>query len=178
MIFNVATLIVSVAALAISAWAAIRQLRLVRGSSDLKLTAEILVGRFGSKDFQVDQRYVLERLAQEHDPALGISGLPEPAAAAAWNVGFMFENLGMMTVFGLVDRRIVLSIGNYRIQRSWEALEPFIRAERSIRDAPFLDFFENAYVEARATSPRDLYRSLGLKESRSSSASVDAARSS
>ncbi|GID91412.1 hypothetical protein ACFQFC_10555 [Amorphoplanes digitatis] len=178
MIFNVATLIVSVAALAISGWAAARQLRLVRGSSDLKLTAEILVGRFGSKEFQVDQRYVLERLGQDHDPALGIGGLPEPAAAAAWNVAFMYENLGLMLVFGLVDRRIVLSIGNYRIQRSWEALEPFIRAERSLRDAPFMNFFENAYVEACATSPGDIYRSLGLKETRSSSASAAAARSS
>jgi hypothetical protein len=105
----------------------------------------------------------LARLREEHDPQLGIDGLPAPANAKAWDVGFLYESLGIMIAFGLVDRRIILSVGNYRIRQAWETLAPYIEAERRIRAASFFTFFENAYVEACETNPIDVHNTLKLR---------------
>jgi hypothetical protein len=127
------------------------------------MTVEVLINSVRDKDFQRDLLYVLHALAGEHSPELGIEGLPDRAREAAWNVAFLCENLGIMVVMGLVDRRIILSIGNYRVMRSWQVLEPYIRAERERRGARFMDFFENLYVEMRENPPEKIYRSLGLR---------------
>ncbi|MFI5838837.1 hypothetical protein ACIA8K_03865 [Catenuloplanes sp. NPDC051500] len=156
-------LALSVVAIIVSSWTAVRQMIITRKSSNLQATTDVLIAQFGDRTFQADQRYVVTRLREEHDPQLGIDALPEPATAKAWNVGFMYENLGIMLAFGLVDRRIILSIGNYRLRQVWEALAPYIETERRMRGAPFLNFFENAYVQARETEPTDIYHRLSLR---------------
>ncbi|MEU8821969.1 hypothetical protein [Actinoplanes sp. NPDC048796] len=156
-------LALSVLAIIVSGWAAFRQLAIARGTSNLQATSNVLIAQFGDRAFQDDQRYVFARLRDEHEPDLGIDGLPEPANVKAWNVGFLYENLGIMLAFGFVDRRIILSIGNYRIRQAWEVLAPYIEAERDIRGAPFLPFFENAYVLACETQPDDIHNKLRLR---------------
>jgi hypothetical protein len=164
MVIGLVGLLISIAALVVAAWTTMRQSGLNRTENNLAMTAEVLIGQLGRDDFQDCQRYVLYHLRDEHDPALGIDGLPHPANNNSWRVGFMYENLGIMLVFGMVDEDIIFSIGHHRLRRSWEILEPYIRAERKIRDAPFLDFFEHAYCQAGDVSPAEIYARLHLRK--------------
>ncbi|MFH8369017.1 hypothetical protein [Streptomyces sp. NPDC018031] len=164
-LYNVASLGVSFVALVLSAIAAWRQLRHARSQSALTTILEVYFRDIRDMDFQRDQTYVVTRLATEH-PAPdegGIAALPEQAQHAIWNVAFMYESIGMMHALDMMDSRVALGVFNFRIIQVWEAMEPYIMAERAMRQAPFLAFFENLYLQARATPPADLYRELGLR---------------
>lgn len=76
----------------------------------------------------------------------------------------MYETVGIVFALGMVDRRIILSVFNYRIRQTWEALAPYIFAEREIKGAPFVPFFENLYREAVETDPAKIYAELRLRK--------------
>lgn len=147
----------------IGSLASARQARNVRVGMDLSATVEVLLREFGNEQFQRDQIYVLTRLSDEHDHILGFDGLPDEVRLKVWRVGFAYENLRMLLAFGLLDQRIVLTIANYRIKQVWAVLEPYIRAERVRRGTTYLDFFENAKVEADRVTPEEVYQKLKLK---------------
>lgn len=163
--YNVATLGVSFIALVLSALAAWRQHHQARSQSALTTILEVYFRDIRDMDFQRDQTYVVTRLGAEHPPPAqgGIAALPEEAQHAIWNVAFMYESVGMMHALDMMDSRVALGVFNFRITQVWEAMEPYIMAERTVRRAPFLAFFENLYLEARATPPQELYRELGLR---------------
>lgn len=75
----------------------------------------------------------------------------------------MYEYIGIMYALDMVDSRIALGIFNFRVRQVWETLEPYIRAERVARQAPFLPFFENLYLEAKAASTDEILGSIGLR---------------
>ncbi|MET9455679.1 hypothetical protein ABZY05_11425 [Streptomyces canus] len=161
--YNALTLIISLVALALSGFATVRQLRYARSASDMTLLLEVALHNIRDKDFQNDQRYVLTRLVEEHPPEGGIDVLPEQAHTATRNVVFMYEYIGIMYALDMVDSRIALGIFNFRIRQVWETLEPYIRAERAARQAPFLPFFENLYLRAQVAPTEDILRSIGLR---------------
>lgn len=163
--YNAATLGLSLIALVLSGIAAWRQHRQARSQSALTTILEVYFREIRQTDFQRDQRYVVTRLATEHPPPPegGIAALPEEAQLAIWNVGFMYESIGMMHALDMMDPRVALGVFNFRITQVWEAMEPYIRAERQVRQAPFLAFFENLYLEARDTPPERIYRQMGLR---------------
>ncbi|GAA4684386.1 hypothetical protein GCM10023347_44320 [Streptomyces chumphonensis] len=161
--YNAATLAISLLALVVSSLAVWRQIRNARSAGAFATVLEVYLRDVRDKDYQRDQSYVLSRLAVEHPPADGIRNLPDDAQHAVWNVAFLYESLGMMYVLGNMDRRIALGTFNFRIVQVWEALEPYVVAERAARLSPFLAFFEHLYLEARSTSPVDLYRKAGLR---------------
>lgn len=164
MLFNVVTVILAAAAVLVSVYSILRQSRLARTSKDLDFAVHTLIEYIREKDFQNDQHYVMNHLACTHDPALGIDSLPKGAREAAWHVVFMYETVGMVLALGMVDRRIILSMFNYRIRQTWEVLAPYIRAERQARGAPYVPFFENAYREAIEADPATIYAELKLKK--------------
>ncbi|MDT3399053.1 hypothetical protein RKE29_20795 [Streptomyces sp. B1866] len=160
--YNAATLALSVVALLLSTVAAWRQIRHARSANDFAAVLEVYLRDVRDKDYQRDQDYVVNRLRAEHSPEGGIMALPEQPRNALWNVAFMYESIGMMHELGMMDSRIALGVFHFRVIQVWEAIRPFVQQERNIRQAPFLVFFENLYVKARATPPDDVYRTMGL----------------
>ncbi|MFI2367799.1 hypothetical protein [Streptomyces sp. NPDC018833] len=129
----------------------------------MALLLEVALSATRDKEFQNDQRYVLTRLVEEHPPEGGIDALPEQARIATRNVIFTYEYIGIMYALNMVDSRIALGIFHFRIRRVWETLEPYIRAERVARQAPFLPFFENLYIRAQDAPTEDILHSMGLR---------------
>ncbi|MFJ3226770.1 hypothetical protein ACIPJS_25985 [Streptomyces sp. NPDC086783] len=164
--YNVISLVISLIALALSGFATIRQLRYARSASDMTLLLEVALSATRDRGFQNDQRYVLTRLREEHLPDAGMDALPEQARTATRNVAFMYEYIGIMYALDMVDSRIALGIFHFRIRQVWETLEPYIRAERVARQAPFLPFFENMYIRSQDAPAEDILRSLGLCSAR------------
>lgn len=103
---------------------------------------DVALHNIRDRDFQRDQHYVLTRLAQEHEPVVGMDALPEPVRTMTRNVAFSYEYIGAMVALGLVDSDLALSVLHFRVRQVWTALEPYARTEREIRNAPFLPFFE------------------------------------
>lgn len=161
--YNAASLIVALIALALSGFATVRQLGHARSTSDMTLILDVALRNIRDKDFQNDQRYVLSRLAGEHDPSHGLDALPEPARSMARNVALTYDYIGILYAMGMVDARVALGIFHFRISQVWEALEPYIRAERTVRQAPFCPFFENLYLHAHDRHPEKILRSIGLR---------------
>jgi hypothetical protein len=140
MIFNIITLPMSVAALAVSSWTAVRQINRTRAASDLTMTTDFLINHVRNPEFQRDQRFVLFELGQSHSPDQGIEQLPDPVNFTVWNVALIYQTVSIMMRCDTAERRI--------------------------RQAPLFPFFEDAYLTACRTDPVDIYRRMGLQSSR------------
>jgi hypothetical protein len=163
--YNALSLAISLVALGLSGLFTLRQLRQARSRSHMTMLLEVALHNIRDRDFQRDQQYVLTQLAQEHAPAVGMDALPEPARTTTRNVAFSYEYIGVMVALGMVDSRLALSVFHFRIRQVWTALEPYVRAEREIRNAPFLPFFEHLYLVSRANPTTEFLRSLNLRTS-------------
>lgn len=162
--FNVLSLVLSVVAVAASTWGVRLQISRARADSDLTMTTDLILTHVRDPQFQQDQLWVLNELAAEHGPENGLEGLPEPANLRAWNVGIVYETVSIMLRFELTNPIILMSLAQHRIVKTWEALEPYITAERERRGRVVFPFFEDAYVAAKTADPSQLYASVGLRK--------------
>ncbi|KOV74985.1 hypothetical protein ADL01_17505 [Streptomyces sp. NRRL WC-3618] len=150
-IFNTLALVFSLIALVISLHSARREAKDARRANLL-----LFVGEFGrrarSPEFKEAQLYIDTSMAQ-HNPALGISRLPDPAREHVQLVGGFYSDLGALVVGGVIDEERAVSMHYTGIKDTWRALEPFVKQERNIlraRDAGgFWISFEHlaAYTE-------------------------------
>ncbi|WP_327350536.1 hypothetical protein [Streptomyces sp. NBC_01304] len=92
---NLTSLVLSVAAVAVSSWGIRLQVSRARAASDLAITTDLLLTHVRDPKFQWDRRWVLNDLAQEHGPENGIEGLPDPANYRVWNMGFVCEAISI-----------------------------------------------------------------------------------
>ncbi|MFI6298541.1 hypothetical protein ACIBEJ_43600 [Nonomuraea sp. NPDC050790] len=70
-------------------------------------------------------------LPREHDPKLGISGLPPAAREAVYDVAYFYQNFIAFQAVGILDKRL-LAMMNMRTFLVWEAIKPFVEREREI----------------------------------------------
>jgi hypothetical protein len=85
-------------------------------------------------EFNDRYRYVCERLRAEHDPQLGVSGLPDAAREAVYDMAYFFQSFAVLRLLQVVDDEVT-SITDYRAARIWDAIAPFVRYEREISAA-------------------------------------------
>ena len=163
--YNVLSLVLSLVALGLSGFATLRQLHQARSASHMTMLLEVALNNIRDRDFQRDQHYVLTQLTQDHAPAVGMDALPEPVRTMTRNVAFSYEYIGAMVALRMVDSRLALSVFHFRVGQVWITLEPYIRAEREIRNAPFLPFFENLYLLSRENPTADFLRAINLRSS-------------
>jgi hypothetical protein len=160
----VLALVVSVIALVASALLATRQTILMRRANQLPLMID-LIQELRSPDFLVRERYVNVRL-KEHDPASGYSNLDPVAADHMQHVKSLFNSIGALIAFQVVDERLAISIFGYRANRAWCSMEKFITAERRLRKGNYAPYFEHFVVLVRENPPEQITASVGLKKLR------------
>jgi hypothetical protein len=160
---DVAVLVAAVAAV-ISVAAIIWQARSARASRDMKFTLDVLLREITTKEFQVEQAFVLTQLSERYSPRLGISGLPIATRLAVWRVAVVYETMGILLARRMVDREVVMTLAKYRLCATFEVLYPYLQVERSTyRKAPYLPHFEHAYLIARDTDIRHQYARRKLR---------------
>ncbi|MEC3992978.1 hypothetical protein VSR01_05220 [Actinacidiphila sp. DG2A-62] len=159
---EIISLAASVVALAVSIVVAWRQDRQSRSAVDFAAVLEIYLRDVRNKDYQNDMHYVVTRLRSDHpQDGIPVSRLPERERNAVWNVAFLYESIGVMYELGAINRRIALGLFHFRIIQVWEAIVPYVRAEREYRDGPFLAYFEKLYAEAQSSHPSTASRVQG-----------------
>ena len=144
---NTIALSVSVLALTISTVLAVRQIRSTRASGRDANHTQVLLrlnGEYRSDEFQESEEYVLEHLAEEHDPELGTSRLPSEARRHVRRVGHYYADYGMLATLPTVDSERIVGVVHFRVREAWAALEPWIRAERRSRGSTtYWRYFEH-----------------------------------
>lgn len=162
---NAVAVSVSVLALAMTTALAVRQLRTTSASGRDANHTQVLLrlnGEYRTDEFQASEDYVLGRLAEEHDPALGIGRLP---AAARWHVrrvGHYYADYGMLAALPMVDSDRIVGVVHFRVREAWLALEPYIRAERRARGNSYWCYFEHLACLAAAVDKEQLIAKQGL----------------
>jgi hypothetical protein len=136
LIVGIVALAVSAASLGISTFLALRQAALLKGSNLLPVAMELLV-EFRNAEFHDRYRFVVEKLREEYEPELGISGLPEPARCAALDIAYYFQTFAVLEGFGIVHEPEMLrnlnarTVLNARAIEVWECIGPYVLAERA-----------------------------------------------
>src|SRR4051812_46638124 len=125
---SLTALVVSIVSLIASAGLAARQVGLMRRANQLPLVVN-LTQELRSTSFLERERYVLTKLS-ENDPENGQVRLPERAGDAVQVVASLFNSIGILVAFKVIDQRIAISIFGPRAERAWRCLQPFIKGER------------------------------------------------
>ncbi|MET9900787.1 hypothetical protein [Streptomyces sp. NPDC006446] len=155
---NFVAISLSVLALLSSTYFAFQQVSSMKRANYLPAYLELL-NEFRSATFHQHHWYITNRLAAEHDPDLGISGLPSEAQEAIYDVAFFLHNFVVLRRLGIIDDRYLMTLNN-RVIRTWEAIGPFVRRERELVPIPHLLQILEEYAALAAVVPPDSGRSL------------------
>ncbi|MCW2860209.1 MAG: hypothetical protein JWP48_1917 [Actinoallomurus sp.] len=94
MVYNVIAILLSAYALTTSAYLALQH-RFEQRRANLLPYYTRLIDEFRTLEFHDHYGYLCTRLRVEHDPQLGISGLPDDARRAIYHVAYLFQGIGM-----------------------------------------------------------------------------------
>jgi hypothetical protein len=119
---------------------------------------ELLTRERRSPEFIESDGYVLNRLGVEHRPDHGISGLPAEARGHAQRVGLYYDSLGMLSTFRGAHNTLLLGAVCWSVQVSWSVLEPYILAERLLRNSLYMSYFEHLVYLASTSDNQTLLR--------------------
>jgi hypothetical protein len=163
MAINIIAIALSAVALGVSTWLAVRQVLLSKRANHLPAYLELL-SEFRSREFNDHYLYVCEKLAAEHDAKLGISGLPDNAREAVYDITYYYQAFVLLALTRIVDEDVVLAFFHWRIVRVWEAIAPYVAREREISQASgdqVLGLLEEYAVNhARRLSPESMIAAL------------------
>jgi hypothetical protein len=163
MMFNTAALGTSLVAVTTSTLLAVRHLRTVQATNPTLVIVELLTRERRSSEFLGSEDYVLRRLAVEHQPDQGINGLPPEARGHALRIGLYYTNLGMLSAFRGAHSTVLLSAVWWNVQVTWSVLEPYILAERRLRNNLYMSYFEHLVCLASTTDKATLLQRQGLR---------------
>ncbi|WP_204036788.1 DUF4760 domain-containing protein [Micromonospora qiuiae] len=160
---NAVVAAVSVITVGVSAFFALRQLRLSQSANHTLVAIELLTRDRMSDDFLDSQQFVLTELPARHPTAVPVSGLPPDARKHVNRIALYYNSLGQMLAFNVVDPALLLGSGGFRAREAWAVLEPYILAERAVRSEAYLSNFEHLVVLATETPWPVAARKLGLR---------------
>jgi hypothetical protein len=107
--------------------------------------------------------WVVARLATEHPPDRGVSGLPEPARERVRRVVFFYDNLGVFVAYKVIGQDLAIGFHGVGMSEAWLILEPYIRREREIRKMGYAVFYEDLVCRVRSRPPAQVYGKLKLR---------------
>jgi hypothetical protein len=155
-LLNIAAIIISFVALAVSSFLAIRQSLAAKQANRIPVFIDLFKDA-RNPEFR-DRERSLWRDLNEHEPSLGFSGLPKGQRHDAEIVCSYYSTLAYCVTIGIAEHDLAVIPVYYRLLRTWEAVYPFVRAERKIRNdgGSFLTLLEDFVAEAKLTDIHSL----------------------
>jgi len=74
-------------------------------------------------------------MRETFDPKSGISGLPDHAREAIYDIAYYYQIFASLISTGIVDEEVTLALIHGRVIKVWDAISPFVIREREITDA-------------------------------------------
>jgi hypothetical protein len=161
-VLNFAALAISLVALVVSILLTVRQIRLASGGNHLPVVLDAF--RHTRSAAWLDaENYVLTELTDEHAAGCGYRDLPAPARTHAGTIGLFYDDLGKLVAHGMIHQSLVIGSYGTNIVRLWDALAPYVYAERRARGLHFWIYFEDLAARTAATPPDRVYADLHLR---------------
>ncbi|WP_242891395.1 DUF4760 domain-containing protein [Actinomadura litoris] len=152
-LLNVAALIIAACALILSTLIALRQ-SLLQERANASSALLTLLSEYRSPAFHKRYEYVCQRLAQEHSPDVGLSGLPEDAQEAVYDIVYHYMDFSTLVGLGILNEREVLALVRRRVTAVWDAIAPYIAREQELNpSAGTFSFLEALAAHARTLPP-------------------------
>jgi hypothetical protein len=83
-------------------------------------------------EYVASRDYTLNRLSKEHSPAVGILSHPEKAKKCVLRMGGLFNGIGKLVAFRIIDERIMISPVGPTVIHTWEAIKPYFYRQRKM----------------------------------------------
>jgi hypothetical protein len=144
LIIALAGVVIAIAAVAVAVWQVSAGRKSVDRTNCLPVVSKAF-DEFRSETFQGHLREVW-RHSQDAVPVNGFQALPDDWRTSAYAVGYFFEYLGVLVAYKLVPKEFVIDFSSNLIARSWNALRPFIEAERTYRKRHAIDGVNPGFV--------------------------------
>lgn len=86
-------------------------------------------------------------------PAVPLSELPAPLREYSFNVANFYSMIAYLWMLQAVDERLAIWPVHFRVSKTWEAIRPFVQAERAARGAEssFLNVLETFVAKVEGT---------------------------
>jgi hypothetical protein len=160
-VINVVAIVISVVSLAVSGLLAIRQTRTAAAGYALPVILEVF-NQFRTPEFFAARQYVYDDLNTEFDPPVAYTELPAEVQARVRTVAGRYDDLGKLVAHGIVSEDLIIGSNGTAVRKVWEAVAPFVLAERRKRDAVTWIYLEDLAYRAARRPPRAIYAKLGL----------------
>jgi hypothetical protein len=160
-IFNIVAIALSAAALATSTYTALQHQALQKAVNFAPAYMQIL-RQYQTLDFHDHYRYVTTKLRTDHDPQLGISGLPDEARRAVYDIAYFFQGYGVLRLLRILDDQVLPTL-QPRLIAVWEAIEPYVERERELHGFTglyLLRVLEEFAKDAQTLPPGSLHTTL------------------
>ncbi|MGW5640374.1 hypothetical protein [Streptomyces sp. NPDC003832] len=128
---NAAAILISIAAVLTSTWYGRNQLQTAKEANHLPVLAELL-SQFRTLELNDHYTYVCTRLRAEHSPELGISGLPDEARKALYDVAYFLQTFAGMASMGIASEDEIIAMLHTRVPQAWTAIQPYVEKEREV----------------------------------------------
>jgi hypothetical protein len=162
-LLNVVALVISLLALGVSTYLAVRQALVARQANQITVFVDLL-REARSPEFRNRERSLWQKI-KDYDPALGFAGLPKEQRDDAEVVCSYYSALAYCIAIGVVEHDLAVIPIHYRLLNTWKAVYPFVAAERKIRGdgESFLNLLEDFVAEARQTNTQTLEEEISRR---------------
>jgi hypothetical protein len=160
-IVNLVAIVLSAVALATSTYIAFQHQALQKAANFTPAYLHLLK-QFQTMEFHDHYRYVTTRLKTEHDPKLGVAGLPDDARRAVYDVAYFFQGYGILCLLRILDDQVLPTM-QLRSISVWEAIEPYVERERKLfgyGELHYLRAFEEFAKDVKVLPPGSLNTKL------------------
>ncbi|WP_435863905.1 DUF4760 domain-containing protein [Streptomyces phaeochromogenes] len=162
MALNLTSLSISLTALVVSILLTLRQIRLASGGNHLPVVLDAF-RESRSVEWLAAEEYILTALTNDHATDCGCRGLPVPARTYADTIGLFYDDLGKLVAHGVIDQNLVIGAYGTNIVRLWDAVAPYVYADRRRHGRRYWSYFEDLAARTATTPPSAVYANLNLR---------------
>jgi hypothetical protein len=134
-VLNLAAALASVAAVLTSTFLAMLALRYSKNANHMPVIIE-LFKEHRSAEFVAKEQFVWREMPRQ-DPTRGFTKLPKRTKAHVTDVALFYLMISYLSEYRISDQEMLALQVHYRLLRTWEAIEPHVRQERSFRGGEF-----------------------------------------
>lgn len=134
-ILNVIAALASVSAIVTSTYLAIQALRYSRNANHMPVIIQ-LFKEHRSEVFVRKERFIWRAMPRQ-DPRKGFSRLPRKTQAYATDVALFYLMISYLSEYEISDPELLALQVQYRLLKTWEAIEPHVRQERILRGGEY-----------------------------------------
>ena len=112
------------------------------------------------RETSADRNYIVNEMRREFPVPLPLSDLPDSVRARVLPASHYLDNLGVLVERRLVEPETIAGFLGDSIIALWEALQPFVQAEREKRKGDYQEYFEDLAARMAALGPAEARKGL------------------